>query len=228
MPLRKERRRLVVAIDGPGGSGKSTVARGVAAALGAHYLDTGAMYRALTVKALRAGVDPRDARALARLTRQTRITWRRDARGRWQLLLDGEDVARAIRSPETTRTVSTVSQHSQVRRWMVRLQRHFARAGSVVVEGRDIGTVVFPRARHKFFLTASPAVRARRRFRELRTEGVRTTLAAVLTALKRRDTLDSHRAVSPLICAADAVRVDTSRRTVQQTVHTILRHITVG
>lgn len=225
MPADRRRWRFVVTIDGPGGSGKSTVARGVAAAVGAHYLDTGAMYRGLTLKALREGIDPHDARALSRLTRRTRIAWRRRQRGPWRLLLDGADVSRAIRSPETTKAVSVVSQHRQVRQWMVRQQRRFAREGAVVVEGRDIGTVVFPRAPYKFFLIASVAARARRRWRELRASGVRASLAAVRASLKRRDALDSRRAVSPLACAPDAVRVDTSRRSVPETVQVLLRRI---
>ncbi len=218
-------RRVVITIDGPAGSGKSTVARGVAAALGIQYLDTGAMYRGLTVKALRLDIDPEDGRALARLARTTRVDWRH-RRGTWRLVLDGQDVSRAIRTPQTTQAVSAVSRHPAVRHWMVRQQRRFARAGSVVMEGRDIGSVVFPRAPHKFFLTASAAVRARRRQRDLRAAGVRTTLAAVEADLTRRDAIDSHRAVSPLVCPRDAVRVDTSRRTAAQTLRVLLDHIT--
>ncbi len=212
-------------IDGPAGSGKSTVARAVAAALGIHYLDTGAMYRGLTLKALRCGVDVHDGRALGRLARQTRLEWRDRHRGPPALFLDGQNVSRAIRSPRTTHAVSTVSAHPEVRHWMVRQQRQFARARSVVVEGRDIGTVVFPHAPYKFFLVASPAVRAQRRLGDLRSAGARATLANVERDMRRRDAIDSHRAVSPLTCASDAVRIDTSRRTIDDTLHEILRHI---
>ena len=222
--IRPSTQRFVITIDGPAGSGKSTVARGVANALGLQYLDTGAMYRGLTVKVLRADIDPDDERALARLVRTTRVDWR-PRRGTWRLLLDGEDVSRAIRTPQTTQAVSAVSKHPAVRHWMVRQQRRFACAGSVVMEGRDIGTIVFPRAPYKFFLTASIHVRARRRWRDLRAAGVRATLADVAADLKRRDAIDSRRAVSPLVCPHDAVRVDTSHRTVRHTRQVLLRHI---
>ena len=222
---RRAGRRLVIAIDGPAGSGKSTAARAVAHALGVHYLDTGAMYRGLTLQALRGRVDIRDGRALGRLARRTRLEWRDRANGPPALLLDGDDVSRAIHSQRTTHAVSTVSAHPEVRHWMVRQQRAFARARSVVVEGRDIGTVVFPKAPYKFFLIASPIVRAQRRLGDLRGAGVRASLSRVQQDIRRRDAIDSRRAVSPLACARDAVRIDTSSRSPDETLEEILRYI---
>src|SRR5437870_3920938 len=158
---RPRARSLVVAIDGPAGSGKSTVAKGVAKALGLRRLDTGAMYRALTLRAIRRGVDPDDAKGLAALARETKFSFRDS-----QLLVDGRQPGRAIRRPEVSGLVSAVAAHPRVRRELVRRQREIIGRGGLVVEGRDIGTVVLPHADLKVFLTASPAERARRRHRE--------------------------------------------------------------
>lgn len=194
---------MIIAIDGPAGAGKSTVARAVAAALGLEILDTGAMYRAVAWRALEAGVDPADAAACARIARSIDIAF--DAEG--LIRIDGHPGEPAIRSGPVTRAVSAVSAHPGVRAAIVPLQRARAASGrGVVAEGRDIGTVVFPDADHKFFVTASPEVRARRRAREL---GIPEKAEAILEDLRRRDHEDSTRPDSPLLRAGDAVLVDT-------------------
>jgi CMP/dCMP kinase len=198
-----------VTLDGPSGTGKSTVARGVAARLGAAYLDTGAMYRAATVAVLDAGVDPEDAAAVARTVAAARIEVGTEA-GTEVVLVDGVDVAVRIRGAEVTRTVSAVSAVPAVRRQLVDQQRELVAAtDAVVVEGRDIGTVVLPDATVKIYLTAAPEARAERRALQL---GLTTPaeVAALATDLRRRDEYDSSRADSPLRPAADAVVVDST------------------
>ena len=217
-PRSPETEGLVVAIDGPAGSGKSTVARGVARTLGLRRLDTGAMYRALTDAALRRRISPDDGRALASLARQLRF----EQRGS-RLLVDGKAPGRAIRRPEVSRAVSAVSAKPAVRRELVRSQRALIGRGGIVVEGRDIGTVVCPDADLKVFLTASSAERARRRHKELSAAGVRVGLRRLKGELDRRDAHDSTRAVSPLKPAADAVLVDSTGKTPAQVVREIVR-----
>lgn len=198
-----------VTLDGPSGTGKSTVARGVAARLGAAYLDTGAMYRAATVAVLDAGVDPDDAEAVARTVAEARIVVGTQA-GAEVVEVDGADVALRIRGAEVTRAVSAVSAVPAVRRQLVEQQRALvAGADAVVVEGRDIGTVVLPDATLKVYLTAAPEVRAQRRAGQL---GVTDPgeIAALAADLRRRDEYDSSRADSPLRPAEDAVVVDSS------------------
>jgi len=194
---------MIIAIDGPAGAGKSTVARAVAAALFLELLDTGAMYRAVAWRALESGVDPADGEGCARIARGLVLSF--DDEGR--IRIDGEPGEPAIRSGPVTRAVSAVSAHPGVRAAIVPLQRARAASGrGVVAEGRDIGTVVFPDADHKFFVTASPEVRARRRAAEL---GAPEKFDAILEDLRRRDREDSTRADSPLVRAGDAVLVDT-------------------
>jgi CMP/dCMP kinase len=198
-----------VTLDGPSGTGKSSVARAVAAQLGADYLDTGAMYRAATVAVLDAGVDPEDAEAVARVVAGARIEVGTTA-GEELVLVDGVDVAERIRSAEVTRVVSPVSAVPAVRRQLVDQQRSLvAAATAVVVEGRDIGTVVLPDATCKIYLTAAPEIRAERRAGQLGlTEP--DEVAALAEDLRRRDEYDSSRADSPLRPAADAIVVDST------------------
>jgi CMP/dCMP kinase len=198
-----------VTLDGPSGTGKSSVARAVAARLGAAYLDTGAMYRAATVAVLDAGVDPEDADAVARVVGSARIEVGTTA-GEEVVLVDGVDVAERIRGAEVTRTVSPVSAVPAVRRQLVEQQRALvAAADAVVVEGRDIGTVVLPDATLKVYLTAAPEVRAERRAAQLGLSDP-AEIAALAEDLRRRDEYDSSRADSPLRPAADAVIVDST------------------
>jgi cytidylate kinase len=201
--------RGAITLDGPSGTGKSSVARAVAARLGAAYLDTGAMYRAATVAVLDAGVDPADAAAVARVVAAATIEVGTEA-GAEVVRVDGIDVARRIRSAEVTRAVSPVSAVPEVRRQLVAQQRALVvEADAVVVEGRDIGTVVLPDATLKIYLTAAPEVRAQRRAGQL---GVTdpAEIAALAEELRRRDEYDSSRADSPLRPAADAVIVDST------------------
>ncbi|MBW3536930.1 MAG: (d)CMP kinase [Actinobacteria bacterium] len=199
---------MVVAVDGPAGSGKSTVARAVAARLGLSYLDTGAMYRSVAHAALCEDIDTEDGERMAELARRLRIEVGE------QVLVDGVDCTRAIRSSEVTRAVTAAAANPQVRAEMVRRQRLWVQdRGGGVVEGRDIGTVVFPDARLKVFLTASPEERARRRAAEAGD--------AVATDITRRDQADSSRAHSPLATAEDAVTIDTTERTVDDVVDEI-------
>ena len=208
---------VVVAIDGPAGTGKSTVSRGLARALGARYLDTGSMYRIVTLAMLRGGVDLGDAAAIA-AAGDVPLTVGYDP-DHEQSYLSGEDVSAAIRSDEVTRAVSAVSAVPEVRETLVRLQRELA-AGpqSVVVEGRDIGTVVLPDADVKIFLTASAETRARRRNDQNVAAGLPDDYESVLADVIRRDHLDSTRAVSPLRAADDAVIVDTGDMTQDEVV----------
>jgi CMP/dCMP kinase len=201
---------VVIAVDGPAGTGKSSVSRGLARALGARYLDTGAMYRIVTLAVLRAGVGLDDANSIAAVAAEAKLAVGYDP-DEDRSYLAGEDVSTEIRGEEVTRAVSAVSAVPAVRTRLVELQRQLAAgAGSVVVEGRDIGTVVLTDADVKIFLTASAQERARRRNDQNIASGLGDDYEAVLADVQRRDHLDSTRAVSPLRAADDAVVVDTS------------------
>jgi CMP/dCMP kinase len=207
----------IVAIDGPSGSGKSTVSRGVAGALGLEVLDTGAMYRALTVVVIEKGVDPTDGPACAHLAHEMALEVGE------RTMLEGRDVSEVIRGPEVTAMVSTVSAHPGVREALVARQRAWvAEHGGGVVEGRDIGTVVFPDARVKVFLTASDAERARRRQRDEAAADRRVEVDTVHADLARRDEIDSNRKASPLKAAADSLVLDTTGRDVAAVVAEIV------
>ncbi|MFY9527755.1 MAG: (d)CMP kinase [Candidatus Acidiferrales bacterium] len=202
-------RKLIIAIDGPVGSGKSTAARRVAQLLGYVYVDSGAMYRALALKAIRRGV-PLDATdRLVTLARETRIDLSA-VDGTQRVALDGEDVTSAIRTPEVSRASSVIAVIPGVRHVLVAEQRRAGAQGGVVMEGRDIGSVVFPDADLKIYLTASVEVRARRRWREHQQKGDAVDLAQTLEEVHERDRRDRQREASPLVRAADAVLVDSS------------------
>jgi len=191
------------------GSGKSTLARRVAALMGYVYIDTGAMYRAVAVKALRRGISLDAADALTALSRDTRIDLRAQD-GTQQVILDGEDVTAAIRTPEVAQAASKVAVVAGVRQVLVAEQRRAGQQGGVVMEGRDIGSVVFPDAELKIFLTASPEIRAERRWREHQQKGDAIDLARTLDEIHERDRRDRERTSSPLIRARDAVVVDST------------------
>ncbi|GAB08371.1 cytidylate kinase [Gordonia araii NBRC 100433] len=205
----------VVAIDGPAGTGKSSVSRRLADRVGAQYLDTGAMYRAASLAVLRAGIAPDDEDAVAEHVAGLSIDLR-DVPGGTVVMLDGEDVSAAIRAEDVNAAVSAVAANARVREQMVDLQRQVAIGRFVVVEGRDIGTVVFPDAELKVFLTATPGARAQRRHRQNVAAGRESDLDQVLASVNRRDHLDSTRAASPLRRADDAVELDTSDLTLEQ------------
>jgi cytidylate kinase len=210
---------LVVAIDGPSGAGKSTAGRALAAQLGYTYIDTGAMYRALALKASRAGVSLDSEEALAALCRASSI---RLTEGGRRVLLDTLDVTADIRSREISRASSLVSVHPGVRVEMVARQREMGRDGGVVLDGRDIGTAVFPDAEVKFFLDANPGERAQRRLGELRAAGSDVSFDAVEEEVRERDYTDSHRAESPLARAWDAIALDTTRLGPEEVVERML------
>lgn len=214
-------KRIVIAIDGPAASGKSTTAHLVAERLGYLHIDTGAMYRALTLKVFEEGISVDDVEAIKRLLESTRIELRREG-SRVAVLLDGRDVTEKIRTPEVTKAVSVVSSIREVREMMVREQRRMAEAGGVVLEGRDIGTVVFPDAQLKVFLVADVAARARRRHEELKQHGLDVGLDRLIEEIQLRDEIDSTRAESPLKRAEDAIEIDTSDLTVEQQVDIVV------
>lgn len=215
-------RELIVAIDGPSGVGKSTLSKLLARELGYLHLDTGAMYRAVALAASRRGGDALSQAELGRLAETVTIDFVRSPGGD-RVLLDGEDVTAAIRSPENSLLTATVAACPAVREAMVRRQRQLGKQGGVVLEGRDIGTVVFPAAEVKLFLTASAAERGRRRFLELQASGVAVDLARTIADVEARDAVDSGRAHSPLCRAQDAVELDTTCLTIDQVVAEMLR-----
>ncbi|MGE5217931.1 MAG: (d)CMP kinase [Chloroflexota bacterium] len=200
---------MIIAIDGPSGAGKSTLAKRLAKELNFIYLDTGAMYRALALKVLREGVDLADDARLAELIRGTEIDLA-EKEGWLVVLLDGRDVAGEIRTPEVSQMASKVSALRIVRERMLELQRAMGRRGSVVAEGRDIGTVIFPQAEVKIFLDASVRERARRRCDEIKAAGRAVDLAETLREIEERDRRDSERDIAPLRKADDALMIDSS------------------
>jgi cytidylate kinase len=212
----------IIAIDGPAGSGKSTTARMVAAALGYRYLDTGAMYRALTLFALQHDVAPSDAQALTALAGKLKIEFETHEDVN-RVFLNGKDVTEEIRSPEVTSHVSQVSAHKGVRETMVAKQKQMGKRGSVVAEGRDTTTVVFPDAHLKIFLLASADERARRRMIDMARLGISTTREEQLADIQRRDEYDSSREHSPLKKAPDAHVIDTSNCTIEDQVERVLK-----
>jgi cytidylate kinase len=220
------RRRPIVAIDGPAGAGKSTISRRVAEALGFVLVDTGAMYRVVALAAKRAGLGHDDAAKVGELARtlvaERALRFERDPERGIRVLLRGEDVSDAIRTPDAGMGASTVSKHGEVRAALLDLQRQSGEGGGVVLEGRDIGTVVFPDAEVKFFLTARPEVRAERRFKELVAKGERVSFDETLAEVKKRDAQDEGRAIAPLRKADDAILVDTSDMTIDEVVQTMV------
>lgn len=215
-------KKLIIAIDGPSGVGKSTLSKRLAQELGYLNLDTGAMYRAVALAARQKGIDADDRGALTDLCRNLTIRFQRQA-GLEQVLLDGKDVSAAIRTPEISQLTPKFAACPEVREAMVRQQRELGRAGGVVLEGRDIGTVVFPQADVKFFLKASAVERGRRRFLEMRDQGAAVDLARTVAEVTARDEADSSRTASPLRQADDAVVIDTTELSIEQVLEEMLR-----
>ena len=213
---------IAVAIDGPAGAGKSTVARAVAQALGFVYVDTGALYRTIGLAVCRRGLDGTDVPGVLAVLPEIQVTLAYQD-GAQHVLLDGEDVSDAIRTPQISTCASQVSSVPAVRAYLLDLQRNMARRQSVVMDGRDIGTVILPDAQVKIFLTASPETRAARRFAELKDKGTEpVSYARILEDMKARDALDASRAVAPLKQAPDAVLLDTSEMTLDESIQAAL------
>ncbi len=208
-------KRLIIAIDGPSGAGKSTITRLLAQRLGYLNIDTGAMYRALALFVQRASVSLTDDEALARVCSGVAIAFER-SNGGYRIIANGEDVSAAIRTPEISRLTSKLSARKVVRDILTRLQREMGKCGGVVLEGRDIGTVVFPDADVKFFLTASPEERGRRRYLELQAKGEYISLERTIAEVIARDEQDASREIAPLVRAADAIDIDSTGRSIDE------------
>ncbi len=217
-------KKLLIAIDGPAGSGKSTTAKLVAQKLGYIYVDTGAMYRAMTFKVLNSKISPASEAEVVRLAADSQITLSND-RGEFRVIMDGEDVTEEIRSEEVTKNVSLVSSYPGLRKIMVEKQREIGSRKGCVVDGRDIGTVVFPDADLKFFMMADIMERARRRQEELSASGAELPIVQVVRELKERDMKDSTRETSPLKKADNAVEIDTTNLTIDEQVKIILSYV---
>ena len=219
-----------IAIDGPAASGKSTVARLLAETLNAYFINTGDMYRALTWQVMKHGVDPRsDPDAVAPLLEHLDLTSRPDAANQLRVYLNGTEVPQSeIRAPDITAAVSFLARIPAVRQWLVARQQELATLGLTVTEGRDIGTVVFPQARFKFFVTATPEERAKRRLQQADETIDGATLASVAAAIEERDRLDSTREIAPLRPADDALVVDTTGRTVEAVVNELAAIVREG
>lgn len=214
-------KKIVIAIDGPAAAGKSTTARRVAEILGYLHIDTGAMYRALTLKVLRSNISLEAAEAIERLTEATTVRLERFD-GDNRVFVDGVDVTGEIRTPEVTKAVSRISGYAFVRRVMVREQRKLAEAGGAVLEGRDIGTVVLPDADLKIFMVANVSERARRRKKDLENVGIEVDTLTLVDEINKRDQQDSTREVSPLRKAPDAIELDTSSMSIETQVEFIV------
>lgn len=220
--MEKNRRGLIIAIDGPSGAGKSTIAKEVAQRLGYLYIDTGAMYRAVGLRALQLNPQLEDVSKIIAVAATSRIELR-DDHGLLRVLLDGSDVTEAIRSEPVSQAASIVSSVSEVRQILVRAQQELGAAGSVVMEGRDIGTKVFPNADLKIYMDASEATRARRRLEDNKRRGNLLTLEEIIAEIRERDRRDCQRTDSPLIKTEDAVYIDTSEMTIEEVIQAVLR-----
>ncbi len=212
---------LVIAIDGPAGAGKSTVAKRLAERMGLAYVDSGATYRAAALRVLQTNISPEDESAVGELIGRTAIEFKTNGSER-QILLDGEDVSEKIRSPQVTLAAAKVSRLPEVRKKLITLQRSLARGRGVVMEGRDIGTVVFPDAPLKIFLKADREERARRRLRDEEKRGREATLEQTAYEIGRRDQLDAERKISPLVPAADACEIDSTHLNADEVVERIM------
>lgn len=216
--------KKIITIDGPSGAGKSSVSRLLAKKLGLVYLDTGAMYRAVALKVQRTGTDIKDGNVLKRLCANIDLAFDSDGDNP-KIYMEGEDISAEIRSPEMDMLSSTVSAVKEVREAMTGLQRRIGNAAGLVAEGRDMGTVVFPDSPHKFFITASPSIRAERRYNERIARGENITREYVKNELIKRDEQDSKRLIAPLQPAKDAIIIDTSNLDIDQVINEIIKNI---
>ena len=216
---------IAIALDGPAGAGKSSIAKRAAKALGYIYVDTGALYRTIGLAAMRAGVEPQPSDEVDSLLSRITVSLEFNEQGEQVVLLDGEDVSSLIRTPEASMMASKISAVPSVRAYLLDLQRDMAKTHNVIMDGRDIGTVVLPDAKVKIFLTASPEARAERRYKELVEKGTDTTYEEVLRDVKERDYNDSHRAIAPLKPAEDSILVDKTELDFEQSVEAIINVI---
>ncbi len=211
-------KRLVIAIDGPAGSGKSTIAKKVADILGIEYIDTGAMYRAFTLKVLKSNIDINNVQQIVKLLDSTRIEFKNR-----HIYLDGIRVDEDIRDNSISNNVSNIAKIKEVREKMVEIQQELAKSNNVIMDGRDIGTVVLPNANYKFFVTASVEERARRRYKELLLKNAdNITYEQILEEIKKRDEIDSNRKISPLRKSPDAYVIDTTNKTIDESVQEVI------
>ena len=211
---------LVIAIDGPAGAGKSTIAKIIAKELNINYIDTGAMYRAVTLKCLQSNVNIEDENAVIELAKETEIDFKDN-----NIYLDGKIVNEEIRTVEVTNNVSNVAKIKEVRYLMVDVQRSIGERSSVILDGRDIGSYVFPNADYKFFLIATPEERGGRRYKELIEKGVEVKLQDVINDIIKRDEIDSSREFAPLVKAEDAIEIDTTGKSIDDVVQSVLNKI---
>lgn len=214
--------RLTIAMDGPAGSGKSTIAQRLAETLDYLYLNSGSMYRAMTLLSIREGGDPANVSTLTKLAQSCRIDFLDNGK---TTLLNGEDVSDFLRTPEIDRAIINIAKVPEVRHEMVKQQRRIGEKGGIIVEGRDVTTVVFPDADLKFYINASVEERAKRRFAEQQAQGIETTLAQVEKEIRERDEMDESREHSPLRTAEDAIVVDTTSMTINQVVDFVLNRV---
>lgn len=216
--------RFIVAIDGPAGSGKSTLAKIMAEKLGAVYIDTGAMYRSITAKTIDDNIDPNDHDAVAKIAASINIEFQRDGATQ-KTFVNGADFTSRIRQPDVNEMVSVIAAQPDVRSLMVEAQRRMGANGRVVMEGRDVGSHIFPNAEYKFFLIASDETRAERRVKEMREQGMTVDKNAVLANIRERDRIDSTRESSPMIKAPDAVEIDTSKLGIDEVQEKMLQRL---
>ena len=213
-------KNLVIAVDGPAGAGKSTIAKIIADKLNINYIDTGAMYRAVTYKVLQNNIDTTDEQAIIEVAKASEIDFKDN-----NIYLDGKILKQEIRTPEVSNNVSNVAQIKEVRYLMVDVQREIGNRSSVILDGRDIGSYVFPNADYKFFLNASPEERGERRYKELVKKGYETTLEEVIKDVIRRDEIDSNREFAPLVKADDAIEIDTTGKSIEGVVEDVISKI---
>ncbi|GAA0100884.1 (d)CMP kinase [Paraclostridium bifermentans] len=213
-------KNLVIAVDGPAGAGKSTIAKIVADKMNINYIDTGAMYRAITYKVLQSGIDINNENEVIEIAKKSDIDFKDN-----NIYLDGKILKEEIRTPEVSHNVSNVAQIKDVRHLMVDVQRDIGNKSSVILDGRDIGSYVFPNADYKFFLVASSKERGERRYKELIKKGYNTTLEEVINDVIRRDEIDSNREFAPLVKANDAIEIDTTGKSIDKVVESVIEKI---
>ncbi|CEI72886.1 MULTISPECIES: (d)CMP kinase [Romboutsia] len=213
-------RNLVIAVDGPAGAGKSTIAKIIANRLNINYIDTGAMYRAITYKCLKNNIDINNEEEVVKLAKDTDIDFRDN-----NIYIDGNILKEEIRTMEVSNNVSNVAKIKEVRYLMVDVQREIGKRNSVILDGRDIGSYVFPNADYKFYLVATPEERGQRRFKELKEKGYETTLEEIIKDIIKRDEIDSNREFAPLVKADDAIEIDTTGKTIDDVVESVISKI---